>query len=41
MIPLPPRRAGFDQGSRQAQDALMEQEKEEHVSGCIVLALEV
>lgn len=39
--PLPARPAGFDQGSRQVQDALMEQEVEEQVAGSIVLVLEV
>ena len=41
IIPAAPRCAGFDQGSRQVQDALMEQAQEEHVAGCIVLALQV
>lgn len=33
--------AGFDQGSRAVQDALMEQAGEEQVAGCIALCLEV
>jgi hypothetical protein len=36
-----PRLAGFDQGSREVQDALLEQAGEEHAVGSIVLALEV
>lgn len=41
IISLCPPPAGFDQGSRAVQDALMEQAGEEQVEGCISLCLEV